>query len=170
MKISNSQQGFTMVELIITIAILSFGVLAVYEVFYPIITYTHAINLKFTATNLAQEGLEVARNMRDNNFIAGTAWSGGLLDCQAGCQLDYTTDASVQADASTLVAYDPNTFLRVNDDGLHGYGSGNATPFTREIVVSQVSTDILKVTANVYWSHNSQPYSFSVDQYLYNWY
>ncbi len=174
-KIQNSQQGFTMIEMIVTIAILSFGILGLYELFYPMITQTRLVSLRFTAANLAQEGLEIARNMRDNNFIASATnpsvrWSDGLLDCEAGCQLDYKTDTAVALQASALSAYNPNAFLKINAEGLYGYEAGEDTPFKREVIIQRISTDVLKVVANVYWEYAGRAYTFTADQYLYDWY
>ena len=62
------KNGFTIIELIITIAILSFGIIGVYGAFSPMVSLNSAIASKFTASQLAQEGFEVVRNIRDNNF------------------------------------------------------------------------------------------------------
>ncbi len=164
-----------MIEMIITIAVLSFGVLAIYELFFPIVNYTHTVTQRFVASNLAQEGLEIVRNIRDNNFIATASdssvrWDRGLLECSTGCQLDYKTGTAQQSHANNLAAYDPDTFLSVNQDGLYGYDAGTTTPFTRDVVIQQISSDVLKVTSTVYWSYNGQQYSFATDEYLYNWY
>ena len=166
------EEGFTIIELIITIAILLFGIIGVYGAFFPAVSLAYNISNRLTAANLAQEGMEIVRNMRDNNFIAAPAvnWSMGLLDCETGCQADYKTGTLLEGQANQLSIFDPNNFLKITADGLYGYDSGADTIFKRQITIHQESTDVLKVTTLVTWDYNGQAFNFEVDGYLYNWY
>ncbi|OGZ63779.1 MAG: hypothetical protein A3A98_00620 [Candidatus Staskawiczbacteria bacterium RIFCSPLOWO2_01_FULL_40_39] len=168
---NSKKNGFTMIELIITIAILSFGIIGVYTAFNPIASLTYTIALRFNAAYLAQEGLEIVRNLRDNNFIEEVEWSEGLLICEIGCQADYKTGTSVQTPENALKAYDDNTFLSLNQDGFYGYDAGGTvTKFKRKITIHRVSGDVLKASVVVTWNYNGVPYSFDAAEYLYNWY
>ena len=167
-KISNVRGGFTLIEIIIAISVLSFGIIAVYEAFFAVVILTNNNASRFTASYLAQEGLEIVRNIRDNNFINNATWSSGLLTgvCVVGCQADYKIQ-----DASSLLAYN-NTFLGLNADGFYSYDFGSTpTIFKRKITVSAVlgTIDIIKVDVLITWNYNGQSLSFGIDEYLYNW-
>lgn len=167
-----TQRGFTIIELIISLAVVSFGIVAVYGVFFPAITQTYNVSSRLTAVYLAQEGLEIVRNVRDNNFIAGNIWSAGLLNCNLGCQGTYKTGTATQEPEDQLVPFDPNQYLTLNADGFYSYsGTGTVTPFLRKITITQeLGTDILKVASEVSWLFNGQSYHFQTDEYIYNWY
>lgn len=171
-QISNSQQGFTMIELIIGLAILSFGIIAVYSVFFPAITQTYNVSSRLTAVYLAQEGLEIVRNIRDNNFIAGNNWAQGLLSCNLGCQASYKAGTAQQQQADQLAAFNPSQYLTLDADGFYSYSeTGISTKFQRNITITQeLGTDILRVVSNVSWNFNGQPYNYQTDEYIYNWY
>ena len=167
----NRSRGFTMIELIITIAILSFGIIGIYSAFSPIIELTYTISIKFNAAYLAQEGLEIVRNIRDNNFINNATWSAGLLSCASGCQADYKTLTAVETAVNQLQAYNPNNFLRLNADGFYSYDSGINTIVKRKITITQPSfADNLKVDVSVMWDYNGKSFSFQTEEYIYNWY
>lgn len=162
--------GFTMIELIIALAILSFGIVGVYEAISPLFSATYNTSNKLIAVNLAQEGMEIARNIRDNNFIESAGnpsilWSRGLSGCELGCRLDYKTTS-----ANQLQPYLPAEFLKINADGFYGYDSGDNTIFKRKITASLESgTDILRVSSLVEWSFNGKPFSYEATAYLHNW-
>ncbi len=149
-QISNSR-GFTMIELIVTLAVLSFGVIGLYTAFTPLLYLTYNISSRFTAAYLAQEGMEIVHNIRDNNFIKSAGnpsipWSQG---------------------------YNDSTYLAINADGLYSYDlGGSPTKFKRDIIIEQdqPNSDILKVSVIVSWNYNSQTYHFTASGYLYNWY
>jgi prepilin-type N-terminal cleavage/methylation domain-containing protein len=172
------EKGFTMIELIVTLAILSFGIIGLYTAFTPLLYLTYNISSRFTAAYLAQEGLEIARNIRDDNFIASVKdptvlWSHGLLGCSLGCQADYKTGTPAERFENKLKAYDYSTYLSINADGLYSYDSGGSpTKFKRDIIIGQdqPNSDILKVSVIVSWDYNNQPYNFTAQGYLYNWY
>lgn len=171
LKRNKYHTGFTIVELIITIALLSFGIVGVYGAFYSTIRTNYSSSLRFTATYLAQEGLEIIRNMRDKNVINGATWSSGLTSCLAGCQGDYKTGTPVQTPANQLQTYNANAFLNHNTDGFYSYDAGSATQFKRKITMTQeLGSDTLKVNVVVSWSYNGEPFSTEAEGYLYNWY
>lgn len=162
--------GFTMIELIIAIAILSFGIIGIYSAFSPIIALTYTISLRFNAAYLAQEGLEIIRNIRDNNFINNDPFSAGLLSCSLGCQADYKTGTSVQTIDNQLQTYNANNFLKINSDGFYSYDVGTDTRFKRKITIIQpLGVDNLKVDVQIFWDYNGQQFNYQTEGYLYNW-
>jgi prepilin-type N-terminal cleavage/methylation domain-containing protein len=165
----NHSAGFTMVEIIIAIAILAFGIILVYDAFSSGVNLTYNAAPKFTAVYLAQEGLEIVRNLRDNNFIAHAAWDQGLTGspCDNGCQVDNRT-----ADYTQLVPYDGSP-LGLDDYGFYTYASGSTpTTYKREITISPVLglSNALNVQVTVFWDYNGKSYTFTSNEHLYNWY
>lgn len=149
------QQGFTLIELVITIAVLSFGIIGVYGVFLPVVSLNATITSKFVAAELAKEGFEVVRNIRDN----GGAKT--LLSCSLGCQLDYKT--------GTVKTYNESEYLNITADGFYGYGQGEVTKFKRKVTIIQaVSPDILKINVAVMWDQRGKPQQVETIGYLYN--
>ena len=150
------QKGFTLIEIIISIAVLTFGIISVYGA----VALTNNVSLRFNGAYLAQEGLEIIRNFRDNNVISGGAWSSGLTSCSAGCQTDYKAQ---------LVSYN-GAFLGLNSDGFYSYDA-NSTPtkFQRKITITPADNDTLNVDVTVFWSYNGKSFSYQTNGYLYNW-
>lgn len=71
-------KSFTILEVIITIFIITIGVLAAYTVTQQIISYTYRSVSRLTATYLAMEGIEIVRNIRDTNWLEEEDWVNGL--------------------------------------------------------------------------------------------
>lgn len=160
-----------MIELIITIAVLSFGVVGVYSAFVPMIQISKSMSSRLTAAYLAQEGLEITRNIRDNNFIEGISWSDGLISCNLGCQADYTTGTPAETFESQLKAYDQDAYLSFNIDGFYGYATSDFySPFRRKITITSPDDDILEVLVEVFWQYNGKQSSYEASEFLYNWY
>ncbi len=171
---SESGAGFTAVELIITIAILAFGVVGLYQAFTPFVSLNYRLSYRLIASYLAQDGLEIVRNLRDNNFVTGgqQSWNHGLLNCSSGCEADYKTGTSTEAPENQLQHFN-NNYLNINADGFYSYDTGvGSTPtrFQREVIIDRIASDILKVHVIVTWNYNNQNYSFDTQEYLYNWY
>jgi len=154
-----SEKGFTMVELIVSIFILAVAILGSYYAFYQMVTTTALVSSRLTAAYLAQEGMEVVRNIRDTNWLKGNAWDDQIL-CSFGCEADY---ASVALVAST------NRFLNIDSADFYSYSSGTPTKFKRRITVTSPGTDILDVAVQIQWDERGSSYTFSAEEYLYNW-
>jgi len=140
-KEMDKKKGFTIIELVITIFILSFGVIGVFSTFSIITILTSDSADRLTATYLAQEGMEIIRNIRDNNWLdmdatctpelCTTTWLSNQLDgCLSGCGVDYKSTGAETASAGTYLNNDSN--------GFYSYLAGEPTKFKRKITIEPI--------------------------------
>ncbi|MEK9132910.1 MAG: type II secretion system protein [Patescibacteria group bacterium] len=80
MKIKNTKSGFTLLETIIAIAVISLVITATAQLTQSSISIGGKSMRQFIANHLAEEGLEVVRNMRDSNWLQNQEWKKGLAD------------------------------------------------------------------------------------------
>lgn len=171
----HKRKGFTLIELVITIAVLSLGVIGVYSAFNPIIATTYNLSSRLQAAYLAEEGVEIVRNIRDGNMIAAAKnpripWDFGLTSCSLGCQLDCRTGTAGEVFADQLKIYDDEKPLLVDGNGFYGYGQGKPTKFRRKVTITQDDgPESMKVLVQVFWDYNGGERSFQTSQYLYNY-
>ncbi len=158
-----------MVEAIIAVFITVVGVIGLYNIFSRMIISTSSSSSKLAAAYLAQEGIEVVRNIRDTNWLnPAKSWDTGLVDCSYGCEADYKT--GTQEEETPLRPYYNGTYLNLDNNNFYSYSPGALTKYKRQITIEKIETDILKVNVLISWEDKKKPYSFEVDEYLYNWY
>jgi len=189
-------KGFTVIELVISIFILSIAIIGAYNAFTTMDILTSSSTDRFVAAYLAQEGVEIIRNIRDTNWLemAGdpaVTWTTGLadgdVDCTDGCEADYTTFGNT---ADPLYYPYAGRYLYINDGGFYVYETEGATKtkFKRKITLTLLPTytasgvdvyDTLKVVVEVSWDEKGNLInigtgetedSIVVEEYLYNWY
>lgn len=66
-------------EVVIAIYIAVVGILSIMNLVFSSIRVERLNHNMLIATNLAREGIEVARNIRDSNWVGGREWNIGLL-------------------------------------------------------------------------------------------
>jgi len=176
------KNGFTIIELIVSIFILSIGVLGVFSAFSMITILTSSTADRLTATYLAQEGMEIVRNIRDTNWLnmdgatgdfpscaSGNdptsncpfSWVDGIDNCESfGCQADYTTGTSVSSIMNSWSG--DGDYLFLNTDGFYSYDTnGTQTKFKRKITIAPVTDvdtlddHIIKVKVEVSWNQKA---------------
>ena len=140
------------------------GVLGIFGLITRTVTFDSSVNSQLVASYLAQEGLELVRNIRDTNFLkihkgAGGQWNDGLTSCVVGCGADYN---------DTALGNFQNTFLKLNN-GFYTYDAGTDTIFTRKITIDFATTDLLKVTVDVSWQDKGNTRHVLGATELYNW-
>lgn len=182
------QKGFTIIELVIAIFILSIAVIGAFSAFTIMDILTNNSADRFISAYLAQEGIEIVRNIRDNNFLnleteVGRTWTTGLDGCVYGCEADFKTFGDAESplyqwtgDGNNLCF--ENHFYTLNPS----CPSENQTKFRRKITITPLQTrddswDVIKVSVTVYWIEKSnilhsgdEDQSITVEEYLYNWY
>ena len=150
-------KGFTIIELIISIFVLSVGVIGVFGAFSVITILTSDTKDRFSATYLAQEGMEVVRNIRDTNWInmengnPETVWNNSLDNCLSGCEVDYTTTGSIDHSVSPFGS-SGRYLTTTGDNSFYGYTVvGKPTKFKRKIIITNPVGYIMKVVIQVCW-------------------
>jgi prepilin-type N-terminal cleavage/methylation domain-containing protein len=158
-------RGFTVLELMTVIFIITVGIVGVSSLITQTISLATLSSQKLTAIYLAQEGIEIVRNIRDKNWVVGESWNNGLvlpqIDCSSGCEADYN-DQGLSPYSGTLLKLETGT-------GFYGYDIGSPTQFKRKITITQPGADILKVLVLVEWQVKTKTYSVSAQENLYNW-
>ena len=158
--------GFALIEVIVAVSLITTGLIAAYTLIVSTISSTTYASHRLTAAYLAQEGIELVRNIRDTNWLQEKDWETGLIDlCPSStwCEIDYNGNLFVGEDH----------YLNIEDGiGPYGYGGGSeniTTPFERKIYLDGVINDILKVRVIVEWQEKGHTNQISVMENLYNW-
>lgn len=170
----NNKKGFLLIELIVAVFVIVVGILSVYFVISQSISKIHESSLRLTAAYLAQEGMEIVRNIRDTNFKGGENWDEGLgADLAAGEYKEYEADyddSSLERLDCSSCGYEDLQFLNIDNEGFYNYESGDPTSFKREIEIEKISDDELKVSVEVLWKYKGKENSITVTEILHNWY
>ncbi len=186
---NNMNKGFTIIELVITIFILSIAVVGVFNAFSIITILTSDSSDRLTATYLAQEGMELVRNIRDQNWLnmdSGTptnaTWIDGLTCGTPECAVNYNSNS--------VSDYNENNYLYINNEGFYDYvQTGTPTKFKRKITVTHpIDANnnpieyILKIVVEVSWNKKAtllnlgkvagtcEDNCIKTEGTLYNWY
>lgn len=155
--------GFMMVEMVLAIFILGTILIS----FVQIISKTYAAkNDKIDiviATGLAQEGIEMVRNVRDRRWMSGVAAIPGTW-----VSSDKTIKYNVNAPLPNVTTCPSGRCpLRVDANGFYTTDAGTATNFSRKVNVIINGTDELIVTSTVYW--NGVARGIQLSETLNNW-
>jgi len=163
--------GFTVVEVLVAIFVIIVGITEIISLLQQTISTTSLSASKLIANYLGQEGIEIVRNIRDNNWLEGRSvavnWDEGI---DPG---DYEADYDDQS-LSNYTA----TNLTIDASGFYSYHPGSPTNFKRKITISNKEdfdnppdgiVDKFSVTVWVSWQYQGKEYSITAQEDLYRW-
>jgi len=195
-SMSKSGAGFTILEVIIAIFLITVGLISVYSTATYITSSSRLSKGKLIASQLAQEGVEVVRNIRDQNWMEQRGWLDSLGN---GTYVPvFYTDADDPNDISITPALtwnlssigdsgDPRNAVYTKYDDqdkfLFYFQSSNQsnlptnyrrTVFKRWIILNCIDcftpTEAkLEITSRVEWKENGITQNFEITDYLYDW-
>lgn len=192
MKIFFKQKnkGFTVVETLVAIAILSLSITATFTAVQNGIRFSTNAKDQITAFYLAQQAVENIKNIRDNNVLFSLkelslgndprSWLYGISEvagdpCYFGkvCRIDSLMQTATSCGTASITNNPPNLCenMRQNsENGLYGYdASWDSTRFKREIQLEDVVTNReVRVVVTVSWTGNSGTQHFQVKETLLN--
>ena len=166
-------KGFTILEVMTAIFILTVGVGAALSLMNQTLATGSVIEQRLIASYLAQEGIEIVRNIRDSTWLekranTGIDWDEYLQKNVNGWEADYTS--------LTLTPYSGSgTPLNIQTDGFYGYGAADAeTTFKRKITIAEIDPsspdpDQRKVIVDVTWEERGRTHFFTTLEYITNW-
>lgn len=176
-----NQKGFTLIEVMVAVVIISVLAVTVTQVMSRAEATVDVSRETFVAVNIAREGLELVRSVRDSNWFADddrTLWlQQGLCDDSSQSYLDddrqFTLDAEGVRNNSGVGSV-ADAALYIDEDGgwTHARMS-EKTPYERVIHID-CSTKInnppyVTVTAEVLWRSRGQDRNVTLREKLYNW-
>lgn len=157
--------GFTILEVTLAVFLVAVGVLGSYALIQQTLYAAEFSQDKLIASYLAQEGIEIVKNIRDTNWLKGQDWDAGLSE--GTFNIDYKTQ---DVDNSGCPAVgEPLKIGTVGDDsGFYNCSSGNDTKFTRKVIISHTSPDKMTVTVEVE-RIGFRPLTVTAQDILYKW-
>lgn len=158
-----NQNGFTLIEVLIALTILTLIITSSLVTLSNNLKTARILKEQLIAVNLAQEGLEVVRNIRDKDWFLGNSFGDSLPE--GGPYI-----VEWNSNSLTLSATPPRIKKDVN--GLYNYTTGNITEFTRTITVTDIiegSVIHKQVIADVSWPIGSGTKTVNAELHLYDW-
>ena len=165
-------------EAVMAISVITIGLLGVSSLAIQNIQIKGVNRNYLIASMLAQEGIELTRNIRDQNWLniqndpsdPSLAWDDWITDGSVPntFTVDYESDTTVahQPDHSVSSINDNGTRLYVNGNGFYTHNSagGTLTKF-RRLISAVDNGDHLLVSATVSWASGT----YVAETYLYDW-
>ncbi len=186
-KIIKNNSGFSLVEMLVTMAIISTGMIGIFSLIIQNIQ-VQKVNKDFlVASMLAQEGLELVRSIRDETWLDSTLPPPGTWDKLVGV---YTNDDFVidpisgpwitEAANAILptITDDPvcRLYLDGNDFYTHLVPGNTPTQFYRFITVTNGpdsdldgTWDYITVISQVEWVIKDSVKKYIAETLLYDW-
>ena len=190
-------KGYTLIETVVALAIIVGALVGpVSLIVRGIYDFSYSKN-KIIGINLAQEGLELVRLIRENNELClanGAAprnWktdydgSGNLM---TGVSRPIDATSFINLSCGTITISNPtmtgscNSPLLIDANGNYGYIIGSPTPFSRCIDINSPGGPengpgglvigvpaMMDVTSTVTWSERGNPRTVTLTTRLYNW-
>lgn len=158
----HKQPGFMLVEILAVLFVVSVGLIGVLSLIVQNIQSQNINKRTIAAYQLAQEGLELVRKVRDTNWKNGNAWD---LNLAAGTYyMDYLDETPHLLNNVT------DSELYMNDSGFYIHNGVTAlTPFSRTIEIIPISSGALRVYSHVVWYDRDKIFNYDLETLFYDW-
>lgn len=188
------KKGYTLIETLVALSLLTFALIGPVSLIITSLNREYFSQNKLIAANLAQEGIELVRTIRENNVICETRGAPGWkwdFDYTGTGNLkgtDRTTDATVFETVpcvSGVTIKNPimgsscsANNLKLSSGGTYGYGAGGSnTIFSRCIDIDNPTVDegsigktnMLDITSTITWTERGTARQVQLKDRLYNW-
>lgn len=170
-------RAFTLIETLVAVTLLTVAVVAPMTLTQQSLSSAYYARDQITAYNLAQEGIESVRALRDGQILQIATAADGSVDLfgpipdNRDFMIDGLDTNPLTAIEECADACDP---LQLSPDGnLYGYGAGWVdTKFVRTMRAVYIgdSTDEIRLSSTVSWQLDSgQTRSFTIYENVYRW-
>ncbi|MFA5934233.1 MAG: prepilin-type N-terminal cleavage/methylation domain-containing protein [Candidatus Paceibacterota bacterium] len=182
------KKGFTLVETLVAVLIFTVSILALISLTATGVADVGYVKNKLTASYLAQEGVEMVRNIRDTDSIinngGANAWNAFISHTSScaslsiPCQIDgYTNPSEITISECTNILknidfgcplyYDYDSQTQIGS-GYYKYKTSGAGEFTRLIIVQNIGNEV-RIISKVFWKKGNTTYHVSFKENLTNW-
>ena len=165
------RRGMTFLELMVAIFVLIVGISGTLGLIHRTISSASMTTSQLKAAYLAQEGVEVVRNIRDSNWVSDAHWLRNIdvdpdpnIICTC-CEVAFDHGRNTSMTRCPVEGLRQLRFL----DEFYGYDpAGVPSIFSRRIETSMVD-NYLRLRVIVSWDERGTTQNVTVVQHLYNW-
>ncbi|HQB51048.1 MAG TPA: prepilin-type N-terminal cleavage/methylation domain-containing protein [bacterium] len=159
--------AFSLIELLIAMGMIGLGLLGIASLASQNVRVQYYNKNTLISAQLAQEGLELVRNIRDNDWKSMSPIStpdslDGLF--KDNFIIDYT---GFIEGSDSVIANTP--FLTIDNDGFYRYGGSQETSFRRLITTSCADKISCRIKCYITWQGQGQSGNYEIEDYLYAW-
>ncbi|MCF7831271.1 MAG: prepilin-type N-terminal cleavage/methylation domain-containing protein [Candidatus Pacebacteria bacterium] len=173
-----NNQGFTLIEALVAVFIFSSAVVFLITMAGRGLLALNASEKQTTAYFLAQEGIEIVHNFRDEAFLNASPWLGGINPICIGSNVDCGFDIDSNNQTTSGIPCSGNACIIKMDNNTpskFSYSGPNQTPFTRRIQLQEQDldgdniNDALEVTSIVSWQQGTFTRNVVLTEVLREW-
>ena len=151
--------GFTLIETVVAIFLLTTGVVGSFSLMQRVTAFASISSSQLAASYLAQEGIEIIRNIRDTNYLEGSAWDAGI-GAATDFRLDYRSQNFPDAACGNYLKYAGNFYACSTD---------TSSKFQRQVTVTKPAVDKMSVSVTVKWAERGREHQVVAQTELYDW-
>ena len=157
------KKGFSLVEVITILFIVSVGLLGILSLIIQNIQSQTYNKNNLVAYQLAQEGVELIRRVRDTNWEAGNLSYKTNLD-DGSYYMDYLDNVPIPYGGSAA-----DLLLKFDGNGFYVHGAGTDSGFSRLITIANIDDYSFSVNVSVTWREANRNAAYDLQAILYDW-
>ena len=162
-------KSFTMIEVMMALFLLVVGGGGAFALVQGSMALSQISGDQLEATYIAQEGIEIIRNIRDTNWLlqrtdSGILWDEGIL-IDEDYRLDYLSDNFPDIRCPFL---NDGDYLKY-DGNFYNCSEGIDSKFKRKITVEKPESGVMDVSVEVSWVERGRSHKVTAQTRLYNW-
>ncbi|MBU1292382.1 hypothetical protein KKH07_02845 [Patescibacteria group bacterium] len=154
--------GLSLIGVLIAIYITGMGLVSVLALANMSIKGSYLGETRLIASGLAQEGVEIVRDIRrSNSDWINWEWYGTIATSTSQNFL-------VQYDNEDLISFS-ETPLKIDSNGFYQYDSGSNSNFYRKVTLTKKSFEEVRVMVEIKWKLKGDWYYLIVEDHLWKW-
>lgn len=156
-----TKKGYVLIESLVAATIIVVGLMGIFSLLSQSLGLNRVISERYAAAYLAAEGVEIVKNIIDNNIINGRPWNYGLAGGEYEADDD---DLALSLATGGKLLFD-------NSSGRYSYAGGDPTGFVRKIIISQLGgSEELKVNSVIDWvTRGNAQFQVDLESRFFNW-
>ncbi len=165
-KNKKSGAGFSLIEVVCALFIVSVGLGGISGLVHQSLQAESINENRLIASQLAQEGLELTRNIRDDNWLGSEKWYEGIENPEervVKLKLDYQGNREMVDDIDEGV-------LQTNDEGYYVHDSDLPdSKFKRIITLEKETSASTTASCLIKWKDRGRNFTYVADTIFYDW-
>lgn len=167
-NIQTKKTAFSLIEVIMILFIASVGIMAALSLAIRSAYFQQAKKELGSAMFLANEGLEIMRNIRDTNVIASSSYDNWTGTGSAGngvhlYKVDYATLL-----ATTTASIDTAVLQQNTSTGFYLHNASFPNSIFSRLITASTTDDVTEVESWVQWKSRGNVFNYKINTVLYD--